>query len=302
MGWKIIDIENPCLLKSYMNSLVIYNDKRLTIPMNDIDVLLVTENHINMSVNVINDLINNGVCIILCNQKKLPNSYILGYKIQQQSFINFQKQMEWTKEYKKSCWKWILDIKMSNQVSLLYQLNLPIDNYDNLDFNDNMIEAKLANHFFRQLYGSKFNRKDNNLINACLNYGYVIITNMVARSIAKKGLNHNIAFFHGSIYSPFPLAYDIVEIFRIIIDIFVKALYDRNIIIEKASFNNDIKSCLLDYIANFKIEIDGKWEFLNNSIDKVIDWLLNNNFKEHSIQFDYSWDFLENEQTYWTKE
>ncbi len=298
MGWKIIDVDNPCIMKSYFNNLIIFNTKRISIPMNDIDVLIVSDNRINMSVNVINDLINNGVCVILCNQKKLPNSYILGYKVQKQSFINFKKQLEWDDKFKNQCWQWILNYKIKNQIDLLDHfysneddIKITNENISSLD------EAKIASYFFKNLYGSSFNRKKENTINSCLDYGYTILTNMVARSIAKKGLNPHISFFHGSIYSDFPLAYDVVELFRISVDLFVKTLFQNNVISnDNKKFTREIKNCLLDYIANYKIQIDGKFEFINNSIDKVIDWIINGDFNNHTINYDYQLEVMNNDE------
>lgn len=299
MGWKIIDIENPCILKSYFNNLIIFNTKRISIPMNDIDVLIVSDNRINMSVNVINDMINNGICVILCNQKKLPNSYILGYKVQKQSFINFKKQLEWSDEFKNKCWQWIVNKKVKNQIDLL---NHFYSNDDAIGIKNgthiaSLEEAKIASYFFKNLYGNSFNRNKENLVNSCLDYGYVILTNMVARSIVKKGLNVHISFFHGSIYSNFPLAYDIVELFRISIDLFVKTLFENNVVtVNDNKFTSEIKNCLLDYIANYKIQIDGKFEFINNSIDKVVDWIVSGDFENHTINYDYELELINNEE------
>ena len=299
MGWKIIEIDKSCILKSFNNNLLLFDEKKITIPMNDIDILLISNNMINMSINVINDLVNNGVCIILCNNKKLPNSYIQGYKVQKQSHINFEKQLEWNNEYKKKCWEWLVTKKIMNQLDYLTFINVETEKFKNElenveNFYEDMIEAKISNFFFKNLYGSSFNRKKENLINSVLDYGYVILTNMVARSIAKKGLHLGISFFHGSKYTTFPLAYDIVEIFRIIIDMFTKFLFDNNKL-NGNILDRQIKSCLLDFIANYKIKIDNNYDFINNAIDKVIDWIISGDFLNHNISYSFNIELLNNE-------
>lgn len=304
MGWKIIEIEKPCILKTFNNNLMIFDIKKITISMSDIDVLIINNTLINLSVNAINELINNGVCVILCNAKQLPNSYILGYKVQKQSHINFEKQLQWTNEYKSKCWYWLLSNKINNQIDLLNYYNIDateqkvLIRYENNEIRS-IVEAQISSYFFKSLYGKGFNRNKDNLINTILNYGYVIITNMVARSIVKKGLNLGISFYHGSQYSSFPLAYDVVEIFRIIIDIFAKYLFDHNKL-NGNNFSREIKSCLLDYIANYKIKIDDNYEFLNNAIDKVVDWIINNDFNNHNIIYDFGLE-LENNENYFQK-
>ena len=294
MGWKIIDIDQPCILKTYLNNLIILNTKRLTIPMSDIDVLIISNNQMSLTINAINELVNNCVCVIICDQKKLPNSYILGYKVQKQSFVNFKKQLEWTNQFKNKCWNWLVNLKIKNQLDLLdfYQSNdqdwrSEIANVD--DFQNTMYEAQIASYFFKQLFGPSFNRKKEILTNSCLDYGYTILTNMVARSIAKKGLNPHISFYHGSIYSAQPLAYDVVEIFRITIDLFVKNLFENNLIHhQNESLTRDLKNCLLDYLSNYKIQLDDKFEYINNAIDKVLDWIINDDFLNHQIHYDFA--------------
>lgn len=297
MGWKIIEIQEKCLLRTFNNNLIIYDLSKKTIPMSDIDVLIIDNNQINISIVTINELISNGVCVITCNEKHLPHAYVSGYKVQKQSHVNFEKQLTWTSEFKQSCWKWIVKQKIQNQIDLLNFYGLSPSDYQEAlneqeDFSSSILEAKVANYYFRQLFKSNFNRNQENIVNHILDYGYTILTNMVARSVVKKGLNLQIAFFHGSIYSSFPLAYDLVEPFRIVIDLFASKLLYVQKIDYHSKFDRDIKSCLLDFIANYKIKIDDKFEFINNAIDKLIDWIINDDLVNHQISFDYQLDII----------
>ncbi len=289
MGWKIIEIDDKCILKTFQSNLIIFKDKKITIPISDIDVLIISDTRLMLSVNAINELVSFGVCIILCNMKKIPFSYILGYKVQKQSYVNFEKQLSWNRDFKDDCWNWILGIKNNNQLDLLenYGIDCSEQRFKLKENDNSMLEANISNFFFKQLYGNNFNRNIDNIINSILDYGYVILTNMVARSLTKKGLNCQISFYHGSIYSDIPLAYDVVEIFRIAIDLFASQIYYKNKLDKKMTLTRDIKSCLLDYISNYKIKINGKYEFINNSIDKVIDWIIKGDYRENIIEYDY---------------
>ncbi|MDE5651617.1 MAG: type II CRISPR-associated endonuclease Cas1 [Ureaplasma sp.] len=286
MGWKIINIESPCIIKTLMSNLILLKENKIKIPMSDIDVLLISENRVNLSVNAINDLVKHGVCIILCNENKLPSSYILGYKIQKQSYDNFRIQLNWQDDFKKLTWNWLQSNKIKNQILYLEYLQIEHNNLNENNINE-LFEAKVASFFFKSLYGDKFKRTNDCIVNKLLNYGYTILTNMVARSIVKNGLHPMIAFFHGSVYSKMPLAYDIVEIFRIIIDIFVKSINDIGILENRVSLNSQLKNCLIDFIANYKIKI-------NDSIDYVIDWIINKSFMHNKIDYDYEIEYDEN--------
>lgn len=288
MGWKIIDIEKECYLKIFMDSLVVIRDKKITIPIIDIDTLIISNTRTNISVNLLNELCMKGVSVIFCNNKYIPTSCIVGYNVKKQSHKVFIRQLNWDKEFKNKIWKIILMKKIKNQIKFLQMYNLPTNDWEsNIDqkniINDNS-ESQVANLFFHSLYSNKFNRDLKCEINYILNFGYTIITSMVTRSIIKKGLNQHISFFHGSEYSQFPLAYDIVEPFRIIIDYFVKELFDKKYIdLNDKYLSSKIKDCLLDFIANFKIIIDNKYQFLNNAIDTYVDWIINDELDTHNI-------------------
>ena len=70
--------------------------------------------------------------------------------------------------------------------------------YDNVlsgDSGNN--EAKASLIYFKELFGEKFNRRDDeNKINAFLNYGDSIIRSFVARAIVAHGLMPFLGIFH----------------------------------------------------------------------------------------------------------
>ena len=50
-------------------------------------------------------------------------------------------------------------------------------------------EGLVARIYFRALFGDKFRRFDEDVINAGLNYGYIVLRSMIAKSLVSKGLN-----------------------------------------------------------------------------------------------------------------
>ena len=62
----------------FLNNLVILQeDNKITIPINDIDVLLINNYKINISVQLINALTESNILIIICNNNYLPQSFIV---------------------------------------------------------------------------------------------------------------------------------------------------------------------------------------------------------------------------------
>ncbi|MDE6289539.1 MAG: type II CRISPR-associated endonuclease Cas1 [Ureaplasma sp.] len=290
MGWKIIEIDKPCLLKTFLNNLLIIKSEKIVIPIQDIDTLLIDNTQISISINLITELTEAGVNIIICNNKHLPTSILTGINVKKQNYEVFHEQLNWSNDYKKQCWKTILKYKLKNQIDLMKRYELNLNNWEkiiNMDIDPySNLESQLANLFFHQMYGHEFNRDQKNQVNYLMDYGYVVITSMVVRSIIKKGLNQHISFFHGSKYSSFPLAYDIVEPFRIIIDYFVKEMYNNEMIYKlDMNIESELKSCLLDYVANYRVKMDNNYQYLNNAIDIFIDWIIKQELESHTMEF-----------------
>ncbi|MGL4951185.1 MAG: type II CRISPR-associated endonuclease Cas1 [Mycoplasma sp.] len=291
MGWKTIIVKENSLLNLYLNNLQItYPDKRILIPLSDIDLLMIENDRIRFTPKLINKLTENKINVILCNEKRIPSTTLTGFNINSKSNEIFQNQIKWDLEFKNKCWNWIIKQKIINQLILLKEQEKEISkwnflfNENNNNFIDNNYESQVANLFFHQSFGKDFNRQNENSINSILNYGYVILTSMVTRSLISKGLNTNISFFHGSAYSKFPLAYDVVEMFRTIVDFFVIQLFQEKIVnIDEKELNKKVKKMFLNYISNIKIIIDNKKQFLNNGIDMIIDWIIKDDFENHNV-------------------
>lgn len=291
MGWKIIEINESCNLKLLMDSLIVVRKNRLIVPIKDIDTLIISNVRINITINLINELSSNGVNLIFCDKKYIPKSFVLGINVKKQSYKVFQEQLKWSENFKTRNWNIICKKKIQNQLFLLktykYKTNDWNEIIDNENNFSNNYESQVANLFFHSLYGAKFNRDNLTEVNYILNYAYIILTSMVTRSIIKKGLHQHISFFHGSEYSQFPLAYDIVEVFRIIADYFVIELFNKGFIkLEDKDLSREVKHCFLDYISEAKMKMDNTNIYLNNAIDMFIDWIIKDELKDHTFEYE----------------
>ncbi|MDK2819912.1 MAG: type II CRISPR-associated endonuclease Cas1, partial [Mycoplasmataceae bacterium] len=173
MGWKIIEIEEMCSMKIFIDSLVVARNKKLIIPINDIDTLIISNNRINITINLINELSSKGVCVIFCDGKYIPKSLLLGFNVKKQSYKVFQKQMQWSDEFKKNWWNNISFKKITNQLDLMKKYKLSTNDWElfimhGIDYKTNNYESQVANLFFHSLYGNEFNRDKRTEINYIL--------------------------------------------------------------------------------------------------------------------------------------
>ena len=85
----------------------------------------------------------------------------------------------------------------------------------------NNIEAQAAQRYFSVLFNLGFQRKQTNVINSALNYGYAIFRGAIARGLVAHGLFPLFGIFHNSELNAFNLADDLIEPFRPVIDLWV---------------------------------------------------------------------------------
>lgn len=306
MGWRIIEINKNSNIKLFLNNLIILGEVNISIPINDIDVIMFTNNRINVSINLINKLCEENVCIFFCDEKYLPSSMVFPIVGNLLTLKIFNNQINWSNDFKGNVWQKIIRLKCLNQFLFLKHLNLfdleeenlILTYIENIEFNDSTNrEGHISKIYWHKLFGVSFNRTNDNLqINKLLNYGYTIINGMVARSIIKKGLDCRIGIFHKSVWNQFALSSDLIEPFRVVIDILVVELLRRNLIENSLGIlTNEIKEVCLDFVANFKLKINGLYQQLNNAIDEFVDSLINENIFNIEIEYPYDIDVIEDE-------
>jgi CRISPR-associated protein Cas1 len=87
------------------------------------------------------------------------------------------------------------------------------------------VEAHAAQRYFPLLFGAGFRRdRDDDGVNALLNYGYTVLRAATARAIVAAGLNPSLSLFHVSRGEAWRLADDLMEPFRPTVDLAALAL------------------------------------------------------------------------------
>lgn len=277
MGWRVIEVSTEDNISLYLNNLLIKRDeKKILININDIDMLLIDNNRINISVQLINALTKNNAIIIVFDGKHEPSSFIYAVEGNHMSLKVLEKQISWNNQFKGRLWKEIIKNKINNQYELLQKVsNVNMDKkyFDEIfesvkEFDVTNREGHFAKVYWHSMFGYGFTRdqdsKSNPVINAMLNYGYAILRGMVIKSIIKKGLDPRIAVFHKSFTNFYALASDLMEPFRPVID---KIVFEN---MNSPLFTIDIREKLVEAMTG-KVLLNDKQEFINNAIDKCVD-------------------------------
>lgn len=219
---------NPAYLRTKEEQLVIEpeNNESVTIPIEDIGVMILDHQQITITQGLMAKLLANNVAFISCDATHHPAGLMLsldGHTIQS---ARFQAQVEASIPLKKQLWQQTITAKIYNQATLLeskcinakklFNLSLSVKSGDSEN-----VEGMAAVYYWSHLFPifpdfkrERHGEPPNNL----LNYGYAILRAIVARSLVGSGLLPTLGIFHRNQYNSYCLADDIMEPYRPFVD------------------------------------------------------------------------------------
>lgn len=277
MSYRNIFISSPANVSIKNEQLILEYGIQRTIPLEDINTIIIDNPQIKLSASTISRLSENGIAVIIADARHMPCTALLGLNTHSRHLQMLKAQIGATKPYYKQLWKNIVISKISNQAQVLKiagcagwqelkQLNSRVKSGDT----DN-VEATAANLYFRLLFGKNFSRGDENTINANLNYGYAIIRSNIAKQLSSYGFEPSLGIFHHNQLNNFNLADDLIEPFRPVVDLYTVQnvqLSDNFTTTEKAALLNLLNADVMidnkDYAVSYAIELTVK--SLSNAI------------------------------------
>ena len=224
--------------------------KKMTIPIEDIGVVIIENQQVSITVPLMNALIEGNVQVVVCNDRGMPSAMLQSFESNNLQGENLRNQMNAGEVLKKQLWKQIVETKIRNQAALLNKVGQEGDilkqYYRNVKSGDSdNREGIAARVYFSELFGESFIR-DRTLpgINALLNYGYTVLRAATARALVSSGLLPAIGIFHHNRSNAFPLADDIMEPYRPYVDEIVYALSMQG----KMELTKDVKADLIQVL------------------------------------------------------
>ena len=234
---------NDAYLNTKDKQLVIsYPDKekeKITVPIEDIGVVILDAYRLTISQNLISRLLDNNVALITCDSRRMPQGLMLnleGNTLQQE---RFKFQVEASLPLKKFLWQHTIKSKILNQRALLIKLKTHgvtpsypenKNNLENMQYWANSVrsgdpdnyEARAAAFYWKNIFSEfltgfvrgRYEADPNNL----LNYGYAILRAVTARSLVASGLMPSFGIHHHNKYNAYALADDIMEPYRPYVD------------------------------------------------------------------------------------
>lgn len=257
---------NPAYLSTKNKQLVVAypnNEQEIrTVPIEDIAIVVMENQQITITNGLLEQLVNNGVAVINCNQQHLPIGMFLPLNGHSEQTERFRTQINASVPLKKNLWQQTITAKILNQAGLLKENGIAVQNMlhwaKNVTSGDTQNhEARAAVYYWQNLFDlPNFNRQQNGIPpNNLLNYGYAVLRGITARALVSSGLHPTFGIFHRNKYNAYCLADDIMEPYRPFVDLIVKDIVEREDNIEELTV--DIKKQLLEAIA-IDVSIDGK--------------------------------------------
>jgi CRISP-associated protein Cas1 len=227
MSWRIVTVSKEARLSATQGQLVITQDERHTLPLEDIGALVLESRAILLTTALMDACAQHKVAVYVCDEKHMPSAMLLPYQQHSRQFAVIEKQLAWSLPFKKRLWQRIVKQKIANQWRVLehvtqkphLEFGALIDAVDSGDSINR--EGASARIYFDRLLPAGSTRSADDHTNAGLNYGYAILRGAIARSLVAYGFLSSVGIAHKSELNNFNLADDLMEPYRPIIDLYV---------------------------------------------------------------------------------
>lgn len=230
---QTIVISSPCRL-SLRNSLMVIaveDRQEATRPIADIGIVIVESQRAVVTTPLLAALAEAGVVTVLCDARAMPAAVVSPIDANTTQALTRRYQYAATEPARKQAWRQVVEAKIRAQADALlatghdpapltpYYQNVRSGDTDNR-------EGLAARLYWRAMYGDGWIRDRYGLPpNAMLNYGYAVLRAAMARALLASGLDPALGIFHHNRNNAFPLADDMMEPFRPVVDVAVYRLH-----------------------------------------------------------------------------
>lgn len=274
-------------LKKHRGFIVVHDKDSETetqIPIDSISALICYSDGLTITNEVITALLEAKANIVFCNQKYLPVSIMYPLDGNFKQTERMQAQLCTDIVFKKRLWQKIIQTKINSSSQILKFLDksdtfhLLIDEVKSGDKTN--IEALAARRYWALLFGPDFTRdREQDGINAMLNYAYTILRSHLSRLVVAYGLHPSLGLHHRNQYNHLCLVDDLIEPFRACCDLLVYKAYHYK---GYRSVSKDFKilvanSMLFDYEA--ETGVSPLLNVLDNYIASICQAYLSQDYK-----------------------
>lgn len=225
---RVLCFSNPAYLSVKLEQLVVNipNKESITIPIEDLGVVVLDNSQITLTHSVMVKLLENNVSIITCDKRHHPIGLQLCLESNTIQSERFKQQISISEALKKNLWQQTIQRKIYNQAILLkYERNINIKNMlywskSVLAGDSTNYEGRAAAFYWKSILEDNTFKRDRfgDFPNNFFNYAYSILRAIIARCLVSSGLLPTLGIHHKNRYNAYCLADDIMEPYRIYAD------------------------------------------------------------------------------------
>ncbi|MGN1051591.1 MAG: type II CRISPR-associated endonuclease Cas1 [Acutalibacteraceae bacterium] len=270
MGYRVLFLANPIRLSVKNEQLLIDNGEITQVPLEDIECIVADSLQVNVSSYLLMKFSEYAITFYVTDKSHQPCGVFLPVSRHSRHMSVLNEQFAMSLPTKKKLWKQIVMQKIENQATVLKLCS--IANWQEVDNikqkvhsgDTSNMEAVAASKYFRILFGKTFSRGQDNIINACLNYGYAVLRSTIEKYLLVYGYEPSLGIFHKSALNNFNLADDIIEAYRPLVDLFVK-----HTVIDDEELSTSRKAQIVN-LLNVDVVIEGKLFACAKAIENTV--------------------------------
>ncbi|MDA1106609.1 MAG: type II CRISPR-associated endonuclease Cas1 [Planctomycetota bacterium] len=223
----ILDLSrDPCWLGVEGALLVIRRDAKpeFKLRLDEIAAVCVSQPASTASFRALGALAAAGAIVVVCDEKHAPSGMLMPLANHHAQTPRFLAQAAMGVVQRKRLWRQVVKAKVRQQAAVL-----DASGGDGTALRGMMarvmsgdrtnVEAQAAVSYWPALFGEAFRRdREEEGVNALLNYGYAVLRSAMTRAICATGLHPTLGLMHHHRENPFCLADDLIEPYRPIID------------------------------------------------------------------------------------
>lgn len=196
-----------------------------TVPFTHLAAVICAHPQVTFTQAVVSEMAEANAILVCCDAKRQPVAMMLPLTTHHRQTTSFQKQSSAGLPLRKRLWREIVLAKIQAQSSALMRVRGKDGGVGLIAKrvkvgNASQMEALASRYYWQQVFDdTKFRRRDDeDARNALLNYGYAVVRAMSARALCGAGLHPALALHHHNQYDPYPLANDLMEPYRPLVD------------------------------------------------------------------------------------
>lgn len=239
MSQHTLVLSSPCYVSKNLDQILLTKpnsslgkEEKASRSPTDLAVIIIENPQCTITLGAMQLITEHKIVLIICDEKHLPSGIMLPFIGHTLQGKHQKVQLEKIGKLSGKLWQQIISAKINNQLQIGKSRNWINLRMERLASSVQIMdkgnhEAQASRLYFEAVFPDGFVRnEEGGYENILLNYGYSLLRAAMARALVGAGLMLNPGVFHKNQYNPFPLADDMMEPFRPLIDGIVLEIVD----------------------------------------------------------------------------